>query len=83
MPARMRFPAQALEELRKLDPNTAVSLRMIRRLVNSGAVPSVPVGTGNRKLLNFDALLDYLESPVAGKPEQAQGIRRINERRVV
>lgn len=78
MPARMRFPAQALDELSKLDPNTAVSLRMIRRLVNSGAVPSVPVGTGNRKLLNFDALLDYLESP--HEEEQVQGIRRIDER---
>ena len=55
---------------------------MIRRLIHTGAVPSVPVGNGNRRLVNLDALLDYLESPVA-EAEQAQGIRRINERRVV
>ena len=41
---RMRFPADALTELRKLDPETPVSLSFIRRLVKTGAVPSVPVG---------------------------------------
>ena len=45
---RMRFPADALAELRKLDPQTPVSLSFIRRLVKTGAVPSVPVGNGNR-----------------------------------
>ena len=38
MPARMRFPAQALEELRKADPETQVSLKLIRRLIHTGAV---------------------------------------------
>lgn len=83
MPARMRFPAQALEELRKADPETQVSLKLIRRLIHTGAVPSVPVGNGNRRLVNLDALINYLERPPEGKPEQAQGIRRLNERRVV
>ena len=83
MAARMRFPAQALEELRKADPETQVSLKLIRRLIHTGAVPSVPVCNGNRRLVNLDALINYLERPPEGKPEQAQGIRRINERRVV
>lgn len=56
---RMRFPAQALEEIRKTDPETPVSLKMIRRLMKSGAIPSVPVGNGNRRLINYDALLSY------------------------
>ena len=77
---RMRFPAQALEELRKADPQTQVSLKMIRRLIHTGAVPSVPVGTGNRRLVNYDALLAYLEHPAEDKPEQAHGIRRVDER---
>ena len=46
---RMRFPADALTELRKLDPETPVSLSFIRRLVKTGAVPSVPVGAGKRR----------------------------------
>ncbi len=76
---RMRFPAQALEELRKLDPQTSVSLPMIRRLVRRGKVPSVPVGSGNRRLLNFDALLDFLAAPAEDKTDQARGIRPIPE----
>ncbi len=76
---RMRFPAQALEELRRIDPETSVSLPMIRRLVKSGKVPSVPVGNGNRRLLNFDALLDFLAAPAEDKPEQVKGIRPVPE----
>ena len=32
---RMRFPQQALEELRRIDPQTPVSLSFIRRLVKT------------------------------------------------
>lgn len=83
MPARMRFAAQAVEEIRRLDPGTQVSLKLVRRLMNSGAVPSVSVGCGNRRLVNLDALLDYLEHPAEDAPEAVHGIRRIDERRVV
>ncbi len=79
-PARMRFPAQALEELRRLDPNTGVSLRFIRMLVNTRAIPSIPVGNGNRRLLNFDALLEYLENPPEDIEYFAPGIRPVSER---
>ena len=78
---RMRFPAQALEELRRDDPDTPVSLKMIRRLMKTGAVPSVPVGGGTRRLINYDALLAYLAAPCEDTPaERAKGIRRIDER---
>ena len=78
---RMRFPQQALEELRQIDPNTPVSLSFIRRLVRTGAIPSVPVGAGKRRLLNFDALVAYLENPPEETPVQAVGgIRRVDER---
>ena len=79
MPARMRFPAQALEELRKTDPETQISLKLIRKLVHSGVIPSIPVGNGRRRLLNYDALLAYLVHPTEDKPEQVHGIRRLNE----
>ena len=54
---RMRFPAQALEELRKDDPDTPVTLNLIRTLVRRGDIPSVQVGRG--RLINYDALLAY------------------------
>ena len=78
---RMRFAAQALDELRKLDPETPVTLRFIKQLMRTGAIPSVPVGNGNRRLLNFDAREAYLENPSAEPVQQAApGIRRIDER---
>ncbi|HJC22020.1 MAG TPA: helix-turn-helix domain-containing protein [Candidatus Butyricicoccus avicola] len=75
---RMRFPAQALEELRKDDPATPVTLNMIRTLIRRGIIPSVKVGRG--RLINYDELLHYLEHPTEIKPEQAHGIRRVDER---
>ena len=72
---RMRFPADALAELRKIDPDKPVSLSFIRRLVKTGAVPSVPVGAGN-----FDALCAYLENPPADEAQTARGIRPVDER---
>ena len=77
---RMRFPQQALEELRRIDPQTPVSLSFIRRLVKSGAVPSVPVGAGKRRLVNFDALIEFLSNPPAEQPPTARGIRPVDER---
>lgn len=75
MAARMRFVQQALDELKKEDPNTNVTEHYLRQLVKSGAVPTVTVGR-NRKLLNYDKLLEYLENPQ--KMERAiNGIRRI------
>ncbi len=79
---RMRFPAQALEELRRIDPETAVTLPTIRRLMRSGKVPSVRISEkSNRRLVNLDALFAFLATPTENRPEQpAKGIRRINER---
>ncbi len=73
---RMRFPYEALEELKKIDPETPVTLNFIRTLARSGKIPFVPIG--NRRLLNFDALLEYLQSPPAEQePEEYGRIRQI------
>ncbi len=70
----MRFPAQALEELRKDDPNTPVTLNYIRALAASGRVPVVKVG--RRRLINYDAMLEYLANPTEEHPQRGI-IRRI------
>ena len=81
----MRYISQAVSELHQLDPNTPVNARLIKRLVNQGIIPSVPVGNGNRRLINFDALLEYLENPQSPAPDAnnntVHGIRRIEERK--
>ncbi len=61
--ARMRYISQAVSEIYQLDPNSPVSARLIKHLVNQGIVPSVPVGNGTRRLINLDALLEYFENP--------------------
>lgn len=82
---RMRYITQAVTELHQLDPNTPVNARLIKRLVNQGIIPSVPVGNGNRRLINFDTLLEYLENPQApattADDNTVHGIRRIEERK--
>lgn len=59
MPARMRTAEGALTIIKEADPESAVSLRCIRRLINTGAVPHVAVGC--KKLVNVDKLLGYFE----------------------
>ena len=56
--ARMRYPEAALSELRKIDPDTSITLNYIRTLVASGKIPCHRIG--RRRLINFDALLEYL-----------------------
>lgn len=56
---KMRTAEGALAAIKEQDPDTAVTLRFIRRLINTGAVPHVPVGC--KKLVNVDLLLDYLK----------------------
>ena len=68
---RMRYPEQESE-----DPNTPVTVYMIRRLVAAGTIPSIRMG--RRRLLNYDSLLEYLAHPVSKETEaQTTGIRRI------
>ena len=56
---RMRTAEGALQIIKERDPETAVTLRSIRRLINTGTIPCVPVG--RKKLVNVDGLLAYLE----------------------
>ena len=52
---RMRYPEQALAELKLEDPNTPVTVYMIRRLVAAGTIPSIKMG---RRRLQFAICAD-------------------------
>lgn len=56
---RMRTAPGALAIIQQQDPDTAVTLHYLRRLIKTGAIPCVPVG--RKKLVNVDKLIDYLE----------------------
>lgn len=55
---RMRTIPKAFEEIKKIDPDTCFSMRSLRKLVNSGEIPTVKIS--NKILLNLDLLLDKL-----------------------
>ena len=71
---KMRTAPGVLAEIKAADPNTEVSLHMVRRIINSGKVPVV--NAGNRKLVNVAAVLAYLE---AGEDTQTVGAGKIRQ----
>lgn len=74
----MRTIDAAAAEIRAADPHTALTKTALRRLVVSGAVPSVRIG---QKYL-FD--LAELDAYLAGEQRESdpvRGIRRIEVRR--
>lgn len=74
---RMRLIKECVAELKALDPHTAVTEYYLRRLVKSGKFPVVMAG--NKALINFDNLLEYLSNPVPDT-EPSGTIRRVAER---
>ena len=56
---RTRTIDSAFEELKKIDPNTAVSKHYIRQLIISNKIPYRTAG--NKYLFDFDRLVEYLE----------------------
>lgn len=72
---RWRYAAKAVAEIRAVDPGSAVTERMVRKLALQGIIPSVVVGNGTRRLVDLDALLVYLEHP-AGDTSEWEDTRR-------
>lgn len=77
---RMRTIQEAAQELKQLDPNTAMSPYHIRRLCLDGVIPTVRAG--KKILLDLDILIEYMRDPTADKFQPRQtatvnGIRRI------
>lgn len=55
---RMRTLPKAYAEIKKMDPDTAFTMRALRRMVINGELPTVEVAS--KKLINLDLLLDKL-----------------------
>lgn len=54
----MRDAKGVLEEIRKIDPETPITIHFVRGLFKSGEVPVVCAG--NRQFVNLDTVLDFL-----------------------
>lgn len=55
---KMRTIPQAYKELKAADPNSAISLKGLRKMVSNGDIPSVFVQSKN--LINVDLLFEHL-----------------------
>lgn len=75
---RMRTAAGVLAIIKKDDPDTEVTLYFVRRLILSGKIPVVAVGT--KKLVDADLAIRYItegsEIENTEKPQSA-GIRMV------
>lgn len=61
--SRMRTMETAYEEIKRIDPGTAITKWAIRQVVSGGYIPSRRVG--NKYLFNLDTLLDYFDVKVS------------------
>lgn len=57
---RLRTIDAAFEELKALDPNTAITKYRVRQLIITGEIPSRKVGT--KYLFNLEDLLNYFQA---------------------
>lgn len=55
---RMRTIDGAMAEILKADPDSNLTRRALQRMVYNGEIPTVKVG--NKNLINFDFLVDFL-----------------------
>lgn len=60
---RLRTMKTAYEEIKKMDPGTAITEWAIRRAVTEGYIPSRRVG--NKYVFNLDTLIDYFDAKVS------------------
>ena len=56
---KIRTINQAYDEIKSLDPDTAISRSRIRQLVKSGEIPSIKAG--NRYLVSLRTVRTYIE----------------------
>ena len=75
---KMRTLPEAIKELKKIDPETAFTLRALRRAVNNGEIPVTYVGSA--VLINFNMLLNFLYNgnSAAASSAEVGKIRRIS-----
>ena len=80
MMARMRTLTETAAYLKEQDPQTAVTLTALRRMVKTGEFPSVTVGV--KRLINLDVLISHFGNAIPQPTQQVpiSGIRPIPEK---
>lgn len=55
---RMRTIPKAYEQLKKIDPESCITMRSLRKMVKCGDIPTVKIG--NKTLINYDLFCQAL-----------------------
>lgn len=81
--ARIRTIQEAHELLKRDDPETRITVHMLRRLIADGTIPSIR--SGRAIYLNYDVLEEYLVSlpdreHTARQNTEAKGVRPVSVR---
>lgn len=58
--ARLRIINEAFKQLKQEDPDTAITLCALRRIVKTGGISTIQIG--RKSLIDYDRLLQYLET---------------------
>lgn len=75
--AKMRIVKDIYEEIKRNDPDTAITMCALRRLVATGVIPSVQVG--RKRLIDSDRIMEYLNNYNSVSEIEPQGvIRRVS-----
>ena len=72
---RMRTATGVLTEIQKMDPNTEITLHYIRNLIHNNKIPVVYAG--RKKLVDLDAVLEFLEKGDSVRPVEKTAYGRI------
>ena len=74
---RMRSIKQAITEIKAVDPDSALTEKALRRLVNIGVIPYIAIGT--KKLININLVYQMMSnSELSAAPNYAvNGIRPV------
>lgn len=59
--ARMRSIREAAKMIKEVDHNTCISEGVLRRMVEAGTIPHVPIG--KKKVVNVDAIFELFNMP--------------------
>ena len=74
---KIRTIAEAIEEIKRLDPETAITARFIKEGIADGKIPIIRVG--NKVLVNMSSIFTFLEGEAVYETvTPVNCIRRIN-----
>lgn len=74
---KIRTIAEAIEEIKRIDPETAITTRFIKEGIANGKIPIIKVG--NKVLVNMESIYTFLEGELIYETvTPVNSIRKIN-----